>query len=256
MKGEYMMRLQARNKEMKKYFLVLIGVTTLGVGQVAAGLVQPEPHPAERLSLEEMARAVVQEIDRISQSDAPSTVRRDQIANLISELIRAAGPDAEELASLLAALLPTDQIGVVTAAAVLAAGERSPDILRKLLEGAPDEPAREHMLAAVQNPARVLGAETAGKIVARASEPVEPMVVDGDMPAADTMLAAASRDIVAQFREQQEPQPAASTEVQSAPADEPTATDEPATSEAQPLGPPPRPLPAPPRPPAAPYRGQ
>lgn len=177
----------------------------------------------------EAAQAVAQLIWMIQNSDLSDADKTQRTALVIAESFRILGEDRiAEFVGVVAERLNLRMLPVVTAAAVLAAGSRSPEVLGALVKVAgPADPAIAAVRKAAANPVAVLGAETATLL------PIAPLAVR----AAPVATASAAQ------------------QGQSAPR----AMEQPVASTS--LGGPsllggPRPPGMPPRPPAMPYRGQ
>jgi hypothetical protein len=211
--------------------LIAIIVAVIGLGALAAPArpsaellntaVQTPARVAEVLAASatehEAAQAVAQVIWMIQNGPLSDEEKKDRIAMVVGESVRILGDKAADFIGPLAERLNLELLPVVTAAAVVSAGPRSPEVLAALIKVAGRAaPTVTAVRTAASNPVAVLGAPTAAAL------PIAAPVV----------------------------QSASSVESSSQPVTSTSASGSPAPTGA------PRPPGMAPRPPAMPYRGQ
>ncbi len=173
----------------------------------------------------EFAQSVAQALWLVAAGDEAEPARRARMAGIVAAAIAAAGEDAPAFATLLAERVSAEMLPVVTAAAVLVAGNRSPEMLEALILGAGgSQQVREALTGAARRPAAVLGRGTLLALRPTGS---------GD-----------------------EPEPVSLSDSGTTSTTDTGESDPAPVATGDPLPPPPRPSQIPPRPPAIPYRGQ
>ena len=214
---------------MKHLFILPLAACLLAAPSVAwaeDSSAAATPEAAATLTDAELAEQLAEAIQEILTTVADPAQQKEQIALLVAKSVKTHGARAAGIMAALTGKIGEAHLPILSAAAVMAAGNGSPQVLRAMMAARVNN---QQAVAAVRqgatNPVGVLGTSVAAKVVPNPTQPAS--------TTASTTIARTA--------------PAPQVAAAGASAAEPEITGG---------GEPPPPPAIPPRPPALPYRGQ